>query len=70
MARMKTLSVKDLQFAYDDNIVFEGVNLEFGKGEMIGLIGPNGAGKSTLLRLLMGFNLGSSRFPAGLRFFS
>ncbi len=51
---MRTLSVKDLQFSYDGNIVFEGVNLEFGKGEMIGLIGPNGAGKSTLLRLLMG----------------
>ena len=51
---MRTLSVKDLQFSYDDNIVFDNVNLEFGKGEMIGLIGPNGAGKSTLLRLLMG----------------
>jgi ABC-2 type transport system ATP-binding protein len=29
-----------------------GVNLEVGRGEMVGIIGPNGAGKSTLLRII------------------
>jgi ABC-2 type transport system ATP-binding protein len=32
----------------------DGVSLEVGKGEMIGLIGPDGAGKTTLMRILCG----------------
>src|SRR4051794_2666423 len=29
-----------------------GIELEIGRGEIVGLIGPNGAGKSTLLKIL------------------
>lgn len=32
----------------------DGVDLNVGRGEALGLIGPNGAGKSTLLRILAG----------------
>jgi ABC-type polysaccharide/polyol phosphate transport system ATPase subunit len=32
----------------------EGINLQVGEGERVGIIGCNGAGKSTLLRLLAG----------------
>jgi len=32
-----------------------GLDLEVGRGEMLGLIGPNGAGKTTVFNLLSGF---------------
>jgi ABC-type polysaccharide/polyol phosphate transport system ATPase subunit len=32
----------------------EGINLQIGEGERVGIIGHNGAGKSTLLRLMAG----------------
>jgi ABC-2 type transport system ATP-binding protein len=32
----------------------DGVDLEVGKAEVVGVMGPNGAGKSTLLRILAG----------------
>jgi branched-chain amino acid transport system ATP-binding protein len=33
----------------------DGVNIEVGEGELVGLIGPNGAGKTTLFNLISGF---------------
>ena len=32
--------------------VLNGVNLEIGDGEMLGIVGPSGAGKSTLLHCI------------------
>jgi ABC-2 type transport system ATP-binding protein len=43
-----------LGFAYRDQGVLHGVNLEVVAGEVFGVVGPDGAGKSTLLRLLIG----------------
>jgi branched-chain amino acid transport system ATP-binding protein len=34
--------------------ILNGVNLELGPGELVGIIGPNGAGKSTMLKALFG----------------
>ena len=34
--------------------LFEGLDVEFGAGDVVALTGANGAGKSTLLRLLLG----------------
>ncbi|MEJ2454839.1 MAG: ABC transporter ATP-binding protein [Candidatus Thiodiazotropha sp.] len=48
------LNAEGLCFYRGDQVILDEVDLELGRGEMLGLIGPNGAGKSTLLRLLAG----------------
>ena len=39
---------------YGTNTVLEGINVEFHRGEIVGLIGENGAGKSTLMKIIAG----------------
>lgn len=48
------LRVKDVSFGYDENILFQRINLVLQAGARIALLGPNGAGKSTFIKLLMG----------------
>jgi iron complex transport system ATP-binding protein len=48
------IKVKDLDFAYTDKMVLQGVSFEIVSGEFLSVIGPNGSGKTTLLRLLYG----------------
>ena len=48
------IRVWDLSFAYGAVPVLEGVNLEVGAGEFLGIVGPNAGGKSTLLKLILG----------------
>jgi len=49
-----TLVAKGLAAAHGDRVLFSGLDLVVGPGDVIGLVGVNGAGKSTLLRLLAG----------------
>ncbi len=40
---------------YGEQVVLDQVNINIGKGEIVGLLGPNGAGKSTLMKILTGY---------------
>ncbi len=40
---------------YGTQVVLDKVNINIGKGEVVGLLGPNGAGKSTLMKILTGY---------------
>lgn len=51
-SNQKLVELSDVTQAYDDNVIYEGLDFEVERGERIALIGPNGAGKSTLLKLL------------------
>ncbi|MBR6403853.1 MAG: ABC transporter ATP-binding protein [Eubacterium sp.] len=48
------IGFRNVSFKYKDEIpVLENVNLEFGKGKIVGVIGESGCGKSTLIKLLL-----------------
>lgn len=48
------ISAQNLNKNYGKFKALSNVNLEVGKGKIVGLIGPNGAGKTTLLKALLG----------------
>ena len=43
---MSDISVRNLSFGYDENLVFEGINLEYDCKDFLAIIGPNGGGKA------------------------
>src|SRR5688572_20992577 len=48
----RVIRMKDIHFAYGQNVVYRGIEFEAERAQRIVLVGPNGAGKSTLLKLL------------------
>lgn len=47
------LQIRDLSFAYHDEILFKNVNMDLVKNQFVGVMGPSGCGKSTFIQLLM-----------------
>ncbi|HKB57002.1 MAG TPA: ABC-F family ATP-binding cassette domain-containing protein, partial [Lacunisphaera sp.] len=68
---LKVVSLKKVEQAYGDHVVYRDLNFEAERGQRIVLVGPNGAGKSTLLKILGSIvpirggvmNLGSNVVP-------
>lgn len=50
----KVIEVQNLQKAYGDKLLVEGLDFSLPPGGIVGVIGPNGAGKSTLFKMLTG----------------
>jgi len=48
------VSLQNVSFSYGGPCVLDGVSLEVGEHEFIGIVGPNAGGKSTLLKLMLG----------------
>ncbi|KAK1278039.1 ABC transporter F family member 5 [Acorus gramineus] len=48
------VAIKNLEFNYEDKVLYDNANLSIERGEKIAIVGPNGCGKSTLLKLIMG----------------
>jgi len=64
------LNVSNVSLRFGKRVLFEDVNLKFGKGNCYGIIGANGAGKTTFLKILSGeieANSGSIDIEPGKR---
>ena len=48
------LKATGIQFSYGRRVILQGMSLEVGLGEIVGLVGPNGSGKTTFLRIISG----------------
>lgn len=48
------ITVNNVTLSFGKRVLFDEVNLSFGKGNCYGVIGANGAGKSTFLKILSG----------------
>jgi ATP-binding cassette subfamily F protein uup len=50
----RVIEVTDMGFSFPDKPIIEGLEIELGAGDRLGILGPNGCGKTTLIRLLLG----------------
>lgn len=51
------LSVSDLSFYYEKQLILDRVGFDVKEGEFVSILGPSGCGKSTILNLLAGILL-------------
>ena len=48
------LVINNLNFKYDDKVIFSNFDLEIKKATFTTILGPNGSGKSTLIKIILG----------------
>ncbi len=51
-ASNRVITIENLHKSYDQNVIFEGLDLRIEKGDRMAIVGVNGAGKSTLARIM------------------
>jgi len=51
---MSLLTIANLQYAFDDRPLLNGVNLTLERRQRVGVVGRNGCGKSTLMKMIAG----------------
>ncbi|MDY0405203.1 metal ABC transporter ATP-binding protein [Virgibacillus sp. 179-BFC.A HS] len=54
MQKTPVISLKNVNYAYEEKTVLENINFELQEGSFMGLLGPNGGGKTTLIKLVLG----------------
>ncbi len=50
----KILKLRELGHRFGERVLFQGLELDLNRSEVLGVAGPNGAGKTTLLKILTG----------------
>ena len=48
------VAIEGLTKSFDGNIVVDHIDLQIGRGEIVGFLGPNGSGKTTTIRMICG----------------
>ena len=51
---MSVIQAKGLRKSFGDVAALDGLDLEVGRGRIVGLIGPNGSGKTTAIKAILG----------------
>lgn len=51
---MSVVSVEGLSLRFGDRVLWEDLNFELERGELLAVLGPNGTGKTSLVRILLG----------------
>ena len=52
---MQVVQIKNLNFNYGENVIFNNFNLNISEGKFVTILGKNGSGKTTLAKILGGF---------------